>query len=173
MDNNTLLQTVRTQGEQAQLMVEQNKALEQMIEEMTNLKNEMNITASKTNTRLSEVEILIEEVNKKVHIDDVEASEIKSIISKQANEFANEYFKKKNEIPSANLFASKKGQFIRIQHSRLKHHFNVTKYTHIKHTEAEKAFNYLKSLSLEMFSPFEIRMTPKQLEIIELEKSIA
>lgn len=80
------------QGEQAQLMVEQNKALEQMIEEMTNLKNEMNITASKTNTRLSEVEILIEEVNKKVHIDDVEASEIKSIISRQANEFANEYF---------------------------------------------------------------------------------
>ena len=173
MDNNTLLQTVRTQGEQAQLMVEQNKALEQMIEEMTNLKNEMNITASKTNTRLSEVEILIEEVNKKVHIDDVEASEIKSIISKQANEFANEYFKSKNEIPSANLFASKKGQFIRIQHSRLKHHFNVTKYTHIKHTEAEQAFDYLKSLSLEMFSPFEIRMTPKQLEIIELEKSIA
>ena len=172
MDNNTLLQTIRTQGEQAQLMVEQNKALEQMIEEMTNLKNEMNITASKTNTRLSEVEILIEEVNKKVHIDDVEASEIKSIISKQANEFANEYFKSKNEIPSANLFASKKGQFIRIQHSRLKHHFNVTKYTHIKHTEAEQAFNYLKSLNLEMFSPFETRMTPKQLEIIELEKSI-
>ena len=173
MDNSTLLQTIRTQGEQAQLMVEQNKALEQMIEEMTNLKNEMNITASKTNTRLSEVEILIEEVNKKVHIDDVEASEIKSIISKQANEFANEYFKSKNEIPSANLFASKKGQFIRIQHSRLKHHFNVTKYTHIKHTEAEQAFNYLKSLSLEMFSPFETRMTPKQLEIIELEKGNA
>lgn len=172
MDNNTLLQTIRTQGEQAQLMVEQNKALEQMIEEMTNLKNEMNITASKTNTRLSEVEILIEEVNKKVHIDDVEASEIKSIISKQANEFANEYFESKNEIPSANLFASKKGQFIRVQHSRLKHHFNVTKYTHIKHTEAERAFDYLKSLSLEIFSQFETRMTPKQLEIIELEKSI-
>ena len=172
MDNNTLLQTVKKQGEQAQLMVEQTKALEQMIEEMTNLRNEMNITASKTNTRLSEVEILVEEVNKKVHIDDVEASEIKSIISKQANEFANEYFKTKNEIPSANLFASKKGQFIRVQHSRLKHHFNVTKYTHIKHTEAEQAFDYLKSLSLEMFSPFETRMTPKQLEIIELEKSI-
>ena len=173
MDNDTLLQTVRTQGEQAQLMVAQNKALEQMIEEMTNLKNEMNITASKTNTRLSEVEILVEEVNKKVHIDDVEASEIKSIISRQANEFANEYFKSKNEIPSANLFASKKGQFIRIQHSRLKHHFNVTKYTHIKHTEAEQAFDYLKSFSLEMFSPFETRMTPKQLEIIELEKTTA
>ena len=172
MDNNTLLQTIRTQGEQAQLMVEQTKALEQMIEEMTNLRNEMNITASKTNTRLSEVEILVEEVNKKVHIDDVEASEIKSIISKQANEFANQYFESKNEIPSANLFASKKGQFIRTQHSRLKHHFNVTKYTHIKHTEAEKAFNYLKSLSLEMFSPFETRITPKQLEIIELEKTI-
>ena len=173
MDNNTLLQTVRTQGEQAQLMVAQNKALEQMIEEMTNLKNEMNITASKTNTRLSEVEILVEEVNKKVHIDDVEASEIKSIISRQANEFANEHFRSKNEIPSANLFASKKGQFIRIQHSRLKHHFNVTKYTHIKHTEAEQAFDYLKSFSLEMFSPFETRMTPKQLEIIELEKTTA
>lgn len=103
--------------------------------------------------------------------DDVEASEIKSIISKQANKFANDYFKSKNEIPSANLFASKKGQFIRIQHSRLKHHFNVTKYTHIKHTEAEKAFNYLKTLSIDLFTEFETRPTAKQLEIIAIEKS--
>ena len=172
MDNHTLLETIDIQGKQALQLVKQTETMKAILLEVTSLKNEMDKVAVRTDGRLKEVEALVEEVNKKVHIDDVEASEIKSIISKQANEFANEYFKSKNEIPSANLFASKKGQFIRTQHSRLKHHFNVTKYTHIKHTEAEQAFNYLKSLSLEMFSPFETRMTPKQLEIIELEKSI-
>lgn len=169
--DNTLMKTVEMQGKQAQFMVEQTEALKQVFKEVTNLKNEMDVVASKANTRLNEVETLVEEVNNKVHIDDVEASEIKSIISKQANKFAHDYFKSKNEIPSDNLFASKKGQFIRIQHSRLKHHFNVTKYTHIKHTEAEKAFNYLKALSIDLFTEFETRPTAKQLEIIAIEKS--
>ncbi|EOZ4443971.1 TPA: DUF3102 domain-containing protein [Streptococcus pyogenes] len=40
---------------------------------------------------------------------------------------------------------------------------------HIKHTEAEKATSYLKSLSYGLFTPFETRETPKQKEIIELE----
>lgn len=67
----------------------------------------------------------------------------------------------------------KKGQFIRLQHSRLKHHFNVTKYTHIKHTEAQQAFEFLKSLKLSAFSLFETRETPKQKEIIALENGVA
>lgn len=118
-----------------------------------------------------EAKILVEEVNKRVHIDDVEASEIKRIIGQQAYAFAKEYFEQSGKIASDNLFASKKGQFIRLQHSRLKHHFNVTKYTHIKHTEAKQAFEFLKSITFASFSLFEIRETPKQKEIIALENA--
>lgn len=116
---------------------------------------------------------LVSEIDKRVHIDDAEASEIKSIIGHQAHAFAKEYFKQAGVTPSDNLFASKKGQFIRLQHSHLKHHFNVTKYTHIKHTEAVKAFDFLKSLQFSAFSLFETRETPKQKEIIALENGVA
>ena len=40
----------------------------------------------------------------------------------------------------------------------------------IKHVEAEKAIKFLESLSYDDFTPFEIRETPKQKEIIALEK---
>ena len=55
-------------------------------------------------------------------------------------------------------------------YSHLKKEFNVTKYTNIKHVEAEKAIKFLESLSYDDFTPFEIRETPKQKEIIALEK---
>uniref|UniRef100_UPI003F68D1C5 ORF6C domain-containing protein n=1 Tax=Streptococcus pluranimalium TaxID=82348 RepID=UPI003F68D1C5 len=119
---------------------------------------------------VEEVRQLAMDIDKKVHIDDVEASEIKSIISGQAYIFAKQYFERLGKTPSTNLFNAKKGQFIRLQHSRLKRHFNVTKYTHIKHTEATQAFQFLKSLTLDSFTIIEIRETPKQLEIMALEQ---
>lgn len=118
---------------------------------------------------VEEVRQLAMDIDKKVHIDDVESSEIKSIISRQAYAFANEYFSRLGKTPSANLLAAKKGQFIRLQHSHLKRRFNVTKYTHIKHTDAQIAFNFLESLTFDSFTPLEIRDTPKQLEILLLE----
>lgn len=55
-------------------------------------------------------------------------------------------------------------------YSRLKKAFNVTKYTNIKHVDAEKAVKFLEDFSYDDFTPFEIRETPKQKEIIALEK---
>lgn len=166
-----LLETIEMQEKQALAMAKQSESMRAILTEMTQLKNEVDKVAIQTSNRLEEVETLVEEVNKKVHIDDAEASEIKRIISRQAHGFALEYFEQAGKTPSKNLFASKKGQFIRLQHSRLKHHFNVTKYTHIKHTDADKAFRFLKSLIFDSFSLFEIRETPKQKEIIALENS--
>ena len=168
-----LMEAVKMQGEQAVQLVNQNETLQEILKEMTGLKEEMDKTAATTKRRLGEVENLVSEIDKRVHIDDAEASEIKSIIGRQAHVFAKEYFRQAGVTPSDNLFASKKGQFIRLQHSHLKHHFNVTKYTHIKHTEAVKAFDFLKSLQFSAFSLFEIRETPKQKEIIALENGVA
>lgn len=167
------MEAVKMQGEQAVQLVNQNETLKEILKEMTGLKEEMDKTAATTKRRLGEVENLVSEIDKRVHIDDAEASEIKSIIGRQAHAFAKEYFKQAGVIPSDNLFASKKGQFIRLQHSHLKHHFNVTKYTHIKHTEAQQAFDFLKSLQFSAFSFFETRETPKQKEIIALENGVA
>ena len=168
-----LMGAVKMQGEQAVQLVNQNETLQEILKEMTGLKEEMDKTAATTKRRLGEVENLVSEIDKRVHIDDAEASEIKSIIGRQAHAFAKEYFAQAGTVPSDNLFASKKGQFIRLQHSRLKHHFNVTKYTHIKHTEAQQAFDFLKSLKFSTFSLFETRETPKQKEIIALENGVA
>lgn len=169
--NNVLIETVKMQGEQAMQLVKQAKFNQQLLEEVIGIKEEMDRNIKKTNKKLTDIELLVEEVNKKVHIDDGEATKIKSIIFKKAGVFADFYFEEQKTQPSDNLFSSKKGQFIRLMYSHLKKAFNVTKYTNIKHVDAEKAVKFLKDLSYDDFTKFEIRETPKQKEIIALEKN--
>ncbi|WP_343109300.1 ORF6C domain-containing protein [Streptococcus salivarius] len=165
-----LAETVEMQKKQAMNLVVQSDVNQQLLKEVIGIKEEMDITARKTNHKFNELENLIEEVNKKVHIDDGEATEIKSIVFRKAGVFADFYFEEQKTHPSDNLFASKKGQFIRLMYSRLKKAFNVTKYTNIKHVDAKNAIKFLENLSYDDFTPFEIRETPKQKELIALEK---
>lgn len=158
------------QGEQAMQLVKQAKFNQNLLDEVIGLKDEMDRNVRKTNQKLTDIELLVEEVNKKVHIDDGEATKIKSIIFRKAGVFADTYFDNQKSHPSDNLFALKKGQFIRLMYSRLKKAFNVTKYTNIKHVDAEKAVKFLEDLSYDDFTKFEIRETPKQKELIALEK---
>jgi hypothetical protein len=167
---NLLAETVEMQKKQAMNLVVQSDVNQQLLKEVIGIKEEMDITARKTNHKFNELENLIEEVNKKVHIDDGEATEIKSIVFRKAGVFADFYFEEQKTHPSDNLFASKKGQFIRLMYSRLKKAFNVTKYTNIKHVDAENAVKFLENLSYDDFTSFEIRETPKQKELIALEK---
>lgn len=165
-----LAETVEMQKKQAMNLVAQSNVNQQLLEEVIGIKEEMDRNVKKTNQKLTDIELLVEEVNKKVHIDDGEATKIKSIVFRKAGAFADTYFEEQKTHPSDNLFASKKGQFIRIMYARLKKAFNVTKYTNIKHVEAEKAAQFLRDLSYDDFTPFEIRETPKQKEIIALER---
>ena len=165
---NLLAETVEMQKKQAMNLVVQSDVNQQLLKEVIGIKEEMDATARKTSHKFNELETLIEEVNKKVHIDDGEATKIKSVVFSKAGAFA--YFEEQKTHPSDNLFASKKGQFIRIMYARLKKAFNVTKYTNIKHIDADKAVQFLRDLSYDDFTPFEIRETPKQKEIIALER---
>lgn len=167
---NLLAETVEMQKKQAMNLVAQSTVNQQFLEEVIGIKEEMDRNVRKTNQKLTDIELLVEEVNKKVHIDDGEASKIKSIVFRKAGVFADFYFEEQKTHPSDNLFASKKGQFIRLMYSRLKKAFNVTKYTNIKHVDAEKAIKFLEILSYDDFTKFEIRETPKQKELIALEK---
>lgn len=165
-----LAETVEMQKKQAMNFVAQSTVNQQLLEEVIGIKEEMDRNVKKTNQKLTDIELLVEEVNKKVHIDDGEASKIKSVVFSKAGAFADTYFEEQKTHPSDNLFASKKGQFIRIMYARLKKAFNVTKYTNIKHVDADKAVQFLRNLSFDDFTPFEIRETPKQKEIIALER---
>lgn len=169
---NLLAETVEMQKKQAMNLVAQSTVNQQLLEEVIGIKEEMDRNVKKANQKLTDIELLVEEVNKKVHIDDGEATEIKSIVFSKAGVFADMYFNEQETHPSDNLFASKKGQFIRLMYSRLKKAFNVTKYTNIKHVEAEKAVQFLRDLSYDDFTPFEIRETPKQKELIALENGL-
>ena len=167
-----LAETVEMQKKQAMNLVAQSDVNQQLLKEVIGIKEEMDITARKTNHKFNELENLIEEVNKKVHIDDGEATKIKSIVFRKAGVFADFYFEEQKTHPSDNLFASKKGQFIRLMYSRLKKAFNVTKYTNIKHVDAKNAVKFLENLSYDDFTKFEIRETPKQKELIALENGL-
>lgn len=169
---NLLAETVEMQKKQAMNLVVQSDVNQQLLKEVIGIKEEMDITARKTNHKFNELENLIEEVNKKVHIDDGEATKIKSIVFRKAGVFADFYFEEQKTHPSDNLFASKKGQFIRLMYSRLKKVFNVTKYTNIKHVDAKNAVKFLENLSYDDFTKFEIRETPKQKELIALENGL-
>ena len=167
-----LAETVEMQKKQAMNLVAQSNVNQQLLEEVIGIKEEMDRNVKKTNQKLTDIELLVEEVNKKVHIDDGEATKIKSIVFSKAGVFADMYFNEQESHPSDNLFASKKGQFIRLMYSRLKKAFNVTKYTNIKHVEAKKAIQFLRDLSYDDFTLFEIRETPKQKELIALENGL-
>lgn len=165
-----LVQTVEMQKKQAMNLVAQSDVNQQLLNEVIGIKEEMDKNVKKTDQKLADIELLVEEVNKKVHIDDGEASKIKSIVFSKAGMFADMYFEEQKTHPSDNLFASKKGQFIRLMYSHLKKAFNVTKYTNIKHVDAQRAIQFLRDLSYDDFTPFEIRELPKQKEIIALER---
>lgn len=169
---NLLAETVEMQKKQAMNLVAQSTVNQQLLEEVIGIKEEMDKNVKKTNQKFADIELLVEEVNKKVHIDDGEATEIKSIVFSKAGVFADMYFNEQESHPSDNLFASKKGQFIKLMYSHLKKAFNVTKYTNIKHVEAKKAIQFLRDLSYDDFTPFEIRETPKQKELIALENGL-
>lgn len=167
-----LAETVKMQKQQAMNLVAQSNVNDQLLKEVIDIKEEMDRNVKKTNQKLTDIELLVEEVNKKVHIDDGEATKIKSIVFRKAGVFADFYFEEQKTHPSDNLFASKKGQFIRLMYSRLKKAFNVTKYTNIKHVDAENAVKFLENLSYDDFTKFETRETPKQKELIVLENTL-
>lgn len=170
--DNLLAQTVEMQKKQAMNLVAQSDVNQQLLNEVIGIKEEMDRNVKKTDQKLADIELLVEEVNKKVHIDDGEASKIKSVVFSKAGVFADMYFEEQKAHPSDNLFASKKGQFIRLMYSHLKKAFNVTKYTNIKHVDAQKAIQFLRDLSYDDFTQFEIRETPKQKELIALENTL-
>lgn len=75
---NLLAETVEMQKKQAMNLVAQSNVNQQLLEEVIGIKEEMDRNVKKTNQKLTDIELLVEEVNKKVHIDDGEARDYRS-----------------------------------------------------------------------------------------------
>ena len=81
-----------------------------------------------------------------------ESIKIKSLAFRKAGVFTELYFEEQKTYPSALLFTSKKGQFVRLIFSLLESTFNVD----IEHIEADKAVQFLEKLSYDDFRHFDV-----------------
>ncbi|GMS55585.1 ORF6C domain-containing protein [Enterococcus raffinosus] len=146
---------------------EQSKAIQQMIGEIYNTRNE--VKEIETNLKKD-----IQKMNDRIFLDESEVLEVKSEVYKKATILTKGYFKRANNgvelRVSSNLLLSKMGQIRGRVWDKLKKEFHVRKYVNIRHKDFENALEFVKELDLSDFKYYEMRMTPKQLEIIELEK---
>lgn len=152
-----LKQQVGMQREQAEVML-------QIIERMDEQEK-------RVDDKVGHVEKLVEDVSKKVHIDEKEMYDIRSIVQRKAWEFAKIRleFAGFGDLPNTDLILSKQGHFRMSLYKRLKNRFNVTKFTHIPHVKFEEACDYLESVEYDHLTYQELRWTPSQKRIIDKE----
>lgn len=140
---------------------DQSKALQKVIEVISDTKNE--IVDIK-----SEIKHDVQEIRDSITINYEEQQTIKSVIGTKAKKMTFEYFDKENlNTQNHDLFAKKYGQIIQVIYRHLKNRFDVPRYTSIKRIEFNNSVSYLNSLSLSQFKPREIRMTAVQKELLE------
>ncbi|API89009.1 hypothetical protein BKP56_06960 [Marinilactibacillus sp. 15R] len=140
---------------------DQSKALQKVIEVISETKNE--IVDIK-----SEIKQDVQEIRDSITVNYEEQQTIKSIIGVKAKKMTLEYFDKENlDKQNHDLFAKKYGQIIQVIYRYLKNRFEVPRYTSIKRIEFQTAINYLDSITLSQFKPREIRMTAVQKELLE------
>lgn len=150
---------------------ESKRELEQIKNEMV---AEMNTEISKAVKSAKEemrdyVDAGIEEVRKIVPLSDGEAAQLKSAISSRAQittkawlnwKFGNENY------GGRELFSKKYGHIIGGFYTITKKRFNAIKYTTILHVNIEEAIEFANSLNIHSLKPQTLRITDKQLEII-------
>lgn len=126
---------------------EQGNALVKTIERVEQIESNMNEKYEKTEVALGNMEDMLQEVNNRVTLEDEDARQIKSIVSKKASAIA------KQKYPDIKEFGAEYRELIgyarRTVYKRLKQYFNVTKYTSIRHVDREKAKEYADSIKLD------------------------
>lgn len=118
--------------------------------------------------KINYMEAMVDKVSEQLTIDYDQQQEIKSIVSLVATNMTKIH--EANDVSySANLFKAWKGRFISRIYAKLKTRMNVVRYTAIRKTDFQEAYNYISELTYEDFSEKELAPTPSILNIIELE----
>lgn len=118
---------------------EQGNALVEVIERVEEIENNMN-------TKYDRMSGMLKEVENRVHLEEADASKIKSIVNKKAHEIS------KIKYPDTDKYGAEYLELVgyarRRIYKRLKEHFNVTKYTSIRHVDREQAIGFVESIVL-------------------------
>lgn len=144
-----------------QQQTKQSEAIQQLIDTILEVKDDVSDMKQSITKD-------VQELRDSITLNEVECLELQGAAFAKAKQLANEYFAGDNV--SSNLFLSKYGQFLRLVYKHLKTTFNIRKYVFVRRIDFIKALNYVSNIDLTDFTATETRMTPKQLEIIELEK---
>lgn len=117
----------------------QGEALVKVIERVEKIESNMN----KKYDRMSG---MLKEVENRVHLEDADATRIKSIVAKKSHKIAKAKYPNNKDYGAE--FLELVGYARRHVYKRLKEHFNVTKYTAIRHVDREQAINFVESITL-------------------------
>lgn len=119
---------------------EQGKALIAVIERVEQVETNVN-------KKYEQINEVVEEVRNRVHLEEADANRIKSIVSSKAHAVS------KVKYPNTDSFRAEYLELVgyarREVYKRLKTHFNVTKYTAIRHVDRESAINFVESIVLD------------------------
>lgn len=127
-----LKHSLRTQNEQG-------KALIAVIERVEKIETNVN-------KKYAQVTEIVEEVRNRVHLEEADANRIKSIIGRKSYAIAKVKYPDKDKYGAEYLELV--GYARREIYKRLKTHFNVTKYTAIRHVDREQAISFVESIKL-------------------------
>lgn len=119
---------------------EQGKALIAVIERIEKIETNVN-------QKHEEMNEMLVEVRDRVHLEEADANRIKSIVSQKAHAVASVRYPNKDEYGAEYLELV--GYARREVYKRLKTHFNVTKYTAIRHVDRENAISFVESIVLD------------------------
>lgn len=142
---------------------EQSKVLQEVIATVIETKDEI------VDIR-QEIKKDVQDLRDSITLNEKECLDMQSEVFAKALTFANLYYH--DGKPSTNLFMSKVGQFRHLIWKKLKEKYKTRKYVMIRRIDYKEAMDFIKSIRIDWFEPHEIRTTPGQLRIIELERNV-
>lgn len=119
---------------------EQAEALIQVIERVEEIE-------SNVNEKYEKITEIVEEVRNRVYLEHEDQKQLQSIVGRKAYQVAKARYGDSREYGAE--FRELVGYARRRVWKRLKEHFNVTRYTSIRHVDREEAKRYAKSITLD------------------------
>lgn len=138
---------------------EQGRALMEVVDHIERI--EQNMIEMNGDTRA-----LLKKVSDSVTLNYEEQSKYKSAVSSMSHSLAKKYFG--DSDVSRDFYLMKVGQIRSRIYSRVKTTFNVPRYSAIKRIDFDNAVQFVNRINLESFEDWEIRLTPRQKEIAEM-----
>lgn len=119
---------------------DQAEALIQVIERVEQIESNVNEKYEKVND-------IVEEVRNRVYIEHEDQKQLQSIVGKKAHEVAKRRYGNNREFGAE--FRELVGYARRHVWKKLKNHFNVTRYTSIRHVDRDEAKQYAREITLD------------------------